>query len=108
MLFSAVSKSSSRARFKSAFIFATRNLAGENRLDPNPKRGVLTREEALRTYTTDAAYGMFQENLKGSLEPGKLADFIVISDDYFKCPEESIKDIKVLRTVIGGKTVWEA
>ncbi len=50
---------------------------------------------------------MFQEDLKGALEPGKLADFIVISDDYFECPENAIKDIKVLRTVIGGKTVWE-
>ena len=94
--------------FEGLYVGVTRrNLAGENRLDPNPKRGALTREEALRTYTTDAAYGMFQEDLKGALEPGKLADFIVISDDYFECPENAIKDIKVLRTVIGGKTVWE-
>jgi predicted amidohydrolase YtcJ len=93
--------------FEGLYVGVTRrNLAGENPLAPHPERGALTREEALRTYTTDAAYGMFQETLKGSLEPGKLADFIAISDDYFNCPEEAIKDIRVLRTVIGGKTVW--
>ena len=94
--------------FEGLYVGVTRrNLAGENALDPHPERGALTREEALRTYTTDAAYGMFQEDLKGSLEPGKLADLIVISDDYFECPEEAIKDIQVLRTVIDGKTVYQ-
>ena len=94
--------------FEGLYVGVTRrNLAGDNLLDPHPERGALSREEALRTYTTDAAYGMFQENLKGSLEVGKLTDFIVISNDYFTCQEDEIKDIAVLRTVIGGKTVWE-
>ncbi|MDO5563211.1 MAG: amidohydrolase [Synergistaceae bacterium] len=66
----------------------------------------MTREEALRSYTIWAAYASFEENKKGSLEVGKLADFIVLDRDYMKCPATEIKDIKVLRTVVGGETVY--
>ncbi|MBO4880377.1 MAG: amidohydrolase [Firmicutes bacterium] len=94
--------------FEGLYVGVTRrNLAGENPLDDHPDRGALTREEALRSYTTEAAYAMFEEDVKGSLEPGKYADFAVISDDYFECPADAIKEIRVLRTVIGGKTVFE-
>ena len=80
--------------------------------DGNPPGGwypeeKMTREEALRSFTTWAAEGSFEEDIKGSLEPGKLADFIVIDKDIMEIPEEQLKDIKVLSTVLGGETVYE-
>ena len=71
------------------------------------KEEAMTREEALRSYTTWGAYAGFEENLKGSIEVGKLADFVIVSDDMMTCPEEKIKDIQVLETVIGGETVYK-
>ena len=65
----------------------------------------LTREEALRLFTTDAAYAAHMEHATGSLEPGMWADFIVIDRDYFKIPESEIDDIKVLSTYVAGKKV---
>jgi predicted amidohydrolase YtcJ len=66
----------------------------------------MTRTEALKSFTIWAAYGQFEEKLKGSLETGKLADFIVIDRDYMQCPAAEIKDIKPLLTVIGGKILY--
>ncbi len=66
----------------------------------------VTREEALRAFTIWAAYGQFEEDLKGSLEPGKLADFIIIDRDYMTCPEADIKDIQVLATYVGNELVY--
>ena len=66
----------------------------------------MTRKEALKAFTIWTAYGQFEENLKGSLEIGKLADFVVIDRDYFKCPANEIKDIQALTTVLGGETVY--
>ncbi len=66
----------------------------------------MTREEALKSYTLWAAQAAFEENIKGSIEEGKLADFVVIDRDYMKCGESEIKDIRALQTVIGGKTVY--
>ncbi len=68
----------------------------------------MTRDEALRSYTIWAAYAEFAEHLKGSLEPGKLADFIIIDRDYLTVAAEDIWKIKVEKTVIGGQTVFEA
>jgi predicted amidohydrolase YtcJ len=65
----------------------------------------LTREEALRLFTVDAAYAAHMENKVGSLEPGKWADFILISQDYFKVSEDAIDDIQVLGTYVAGKKV---
>lgn len=67
----------------------------------------LTREEALKSYTIWAAYAEFNETRKGSLEPGKLADFAVLDRDIMTCPESEIKDTRVLMTVVGGETVYE-
>lgn len=67
----------------------------------------VSREEALMSQTLWAAYATFEEDIKGSLTPGKLADFVVTDDDIMTCDGDKIKDIKVLRTVIGGETVFE-
>jgi predicted amidohydrolase YtcJ len=67
----------------------------------------MTREEALKAFTIWTAYGQFEEDLKGSLEIGKLADFVVIDRDYMKCPANEIKDIQVLTTVLGGEVVYQ-
>jgi len=72
-----------------------------------PENGI-TREEALRGYTINNAKLTFEENDKGSIEVNKLADLVVISDDILTCPEEKIKNIFVLKTILGGKIVYEA
>jgi predicted amidohydrolase YtcJ len=58
-------------------------------------------------WTINGAWNMFEERAKGSIEPGKLADFTVISKDYLTCPEDEIKDIEALLTVVGGRVVYE-
>jgi predicted amidohydrolase YtcJ len=66
----------------------------------------ISREEALRLYTIDNAYGTFEEGVKGSIEVGKLADLIVISEDYLSCPVDRIRTIEVEMTMVGGKIVY--
>jgi predicted amidohydrolase YtcJ len=67
----------------------------------------LTREQALRLYTINNAYLGREEKIKGTLEPGKLADLILIDRDVLTCPADDIRDTKVLLTVVGGKVVHE-
>ncbi len=67
----------------------------------------LTLEEALRGYTVEAAYAEFEEQNKGSIEAGKLADFIVISQDITKVPPKEILTIRVRKTFVGGKLVYD-
>ncbi len=68
----------------------------------------MTRMEALRSYTIDAAYGAFEEDLKGSLEVGKLADVTVLSRDILTIDESAIPDTEVLYTIVGGEIVHRA
>jgi len=66
----------------------------------------LSRLDALRSMTLWAAWLSFDEGKLGSLEPGKLADLVVIDRDYLTCPEDEIRSIKVLRTIVGGRTMF--
>lgn len=66
----------------------------------------LSRLDALRSVTLWAAWLSFDEDKLGSLEPGKLADLVVLDRDYLTCPEDEIRAIKPLRTIVGGKTVF--
>lgn len=68
----------------------------------------MTRAEALRSFTLDAAFAAHQEGRLGSLEPGKWADFILIDQNYFEVPVDRIDDIRVLETWIGGQRVFQA
>jgi predicted amidohydrolase YtcJ len=73
--------------------------------DPDQR---LTREEALRTMTLDAAYGSFEESRKGSLTPGKLADLVVLSRDILSVPDEVLLETEVLATMVGGRILYES
>jgi predicted amidohydrolase YtcJ len=68
----------------------------------------MSRHEALRSYTLDAAYAAFEEDIKGSLEPGKLADITVLSKDILEIPPEEILETKVLYTIVGGEVRYRA
>lgn len=67
----------------------------------------MTRMEALKSYTINGAYAAFEENLKGSLKKGKLADITVLSKDIMTIPEEEISATKAVYTIIGGKIVYK-
>ena len=69
---------------------------------------LVTREEALRMFTIGAAYGAFEEDLKGSLEVGKLADMVVLSRDIMTIAAPEILETAVLTTILGGRIVYEA
>lgn len=68
----------------------------------------MTREEALRSYTLDAAYAAFEEDLKGSLTPGKLADLVVLSKDILTVPDEEILTSRVHLTILAGQVRYRA
>lgn len=66
----------------------------------------ISREDALRGMTIWAAYSNFEEDKKGSIEAGKLADFVVLEQDIMEAPEKDLRDIEVLQTVVGGQRVY--
>ena len=68
----------------------------------------LTVPETIEAYTMGSAYAEFQENEKGSITPGKLADMVLLGDDIFSIDPTKIRDVKVLKTIVGGKVVWDA
>ena len=67
----------------------------------------VTREEMLRMYTINVAYSCWQEDIRGSIEKGKLADMVVVDRDILSCADEEIRDLQVLQTYIGGELVFE-
>ncbi|MDL5049402.1 amidohydrolase [Oscillatoria amoena NRMC-F 0135] len=75
----------------------------EGGFEPEEK---MTREQALRSYTLNAAFGAFEEGIKGSIEPGKLADFTIFSKDLMTVSESEILNTEVVMTIVGGKLVY--
>jgi predicted amidohydrolase YtcJ len=69
---------------------------------------VMTREEALKSYTIQNAYAAFEEDVKGSLSPGKYGDIVVLTKDILTVPAEEIPQAKVLYTIVGGKILYRA
>jgi predicted amidohydrolase YtcJ len=65
-------------------------------------------EDAIKGYTINAAYASFEEGIKGSLEIGKLADIVILSEDLFSIPHDDIKEVEPLLTIVGGKEVYRS
>jgi hypothetical protein len=86
------------------YYFVTRDTRLWGVMGPEER---VTREEALRMMTINNAYITMEEDIKGSLEPGKLADLVVLSGDYLTVPEKEIKELKALVTLLGGKVVYQ-
>jgi len=68
----------------------------------------ITVDEAIQVNTINGAYASHEESIKGSITPGKLADFVILADDPHMVDHEKIKDIRVVRTVVGGSTMYQA
>ncbi|MFH2112523.1 MAG: amidohydrolase family protein, partial [Candidatus Bathyarchaeota archaeon] len=83
----------------------TRRTSSGRVVGPEEAIGVM---DALWVYTWNGAYLGKDEGLLGSVEPGKLADLIVLDRDILSCPVEEIKDIRVLTTIVGGQVVYRA
>lgn len=82
-----------------------------SRMMPNGKRfhpeQIMTREEALQSYTLNNAYAAFEEGIKGTLSPGKLADIVVLSQDILTVPEAEIPNTRVDMTIVGGEVRYD-
>jgi predicted amidohydrolase YtcJ len=92
--------------FRGLYCAVTRkNEAGTKEYFPEQKLNI---QQAIAAYTTGSAYAQFEENQKGQLRPGMLADFVVLDRDITKVPPEEILKTDVLRTVVGGKTVYKS
>jgi predicted amidohydrolase YtcJ len=83
-----------------------KSIKGEAGVGWHPEQAV-SREQALRMFTSNAAYAAFEENDKGSIEVGKLADFTVLSADIMKIPGPKILKTRCEMTVIGGEIVYD-
>jgi len=82
----------------------TRKMKNGQEFYPDQK---MSREQALRSYTINCAYAAFQEDILGSLTPGKLADITVLSKDIMTVPDEEILETEVLYTIVGGKVEYQ-
>jgi predicted amidohydrolase YtcJ len=89
--------------FPSLYASITRQLGDGNLFFPEQ---CMTRAEAIRSYTLDAAYAAFEEESKGSITPDKLADLIVVNCDLLRSDPDTIRDAKVQMTILGGKVVY--
>ena len=86
------------------YVAVTRKTDEGKELGPEQR---ITVEEALRSYTLNGAYATFEDDIKGSIKAGKLADFAVLSEDPTAVPVDKIKDIFVEMTLIGGRIVYK-
>ena len=84
--------------------FVTRDTISGGVLGPDQK---ISRREALRLETINNAYTTFEENIKGSIEPGKVADLVVLPDDIMTVQAKSLESMNVLMTVVGGRIVYQ-
>ena len=84
----------------------SKDLKGEPRGGWMPEQR-LTVEEAIYGFTMGGAYASFEEDIKGSIEEGKLADMVVLSKDIFEIPMDEIKDVEVEMTVFNGEIVYK-
>jgi predicted amidohydrolase YtcJ len=82
----------------------TRKMANGDVFYPEER---ITREQALHMYTMGSAWMQFSEKERGSLEAGKLADLVVIDKDYLTCPEDEIRNIAPVLTMVGGNVVYQ-
>ena len=89
--------------FVPIYFYVTRKTEDGRQLDPKQK---ITRQEALRVSTINNAYLTFEENVKGSIEAGKLADFVILSEDIMTVPEDKILSIHPVGTYVGGRQVF--
>ncbi len=85
------------------YVAVTRQTEGAGVLNPDQR---LSRVEALRFYTINNAALHGEEREKGTIEPGKLADLVLVTPDPLTCPEDELRDVRVLRTIVGGRTVF--
>src|SRR5215813_13468355 len=92
--------------FLSLYWLITGRTVGSLRLYPSENR--FDRAEALKLYTVGSSWFSTEDSKKGVLAPGQLADFAVLSADYFSVPEEEIKQLESLLTVVGGKVMYAA
>jgi len=88
----------------SFYASVTRKMKNGETFFPDQK---MTRQEALKSYTLNGAYAAFEETIKGSLTPGKLADITVFSKDIMTCPEDEILKAEVVATIVGGKVLYK-
>ena len=91
--------------FLTLYVAVTRRTEGNQVIGPEQ---AVSRQDALKMMTIDAAWLSFEEQRKGSIEKGKLGDLAILSDDYLSCAPERIRDIRALVTVLGGRVVYEA
>jgi Amidohydrolase family len=92
--------------FVSLYWLIAGKTIGGTQLYPEANR--LDRMEALRLYTVGSTWFSSEESKKGAIVPGQLADLTVLSDDYFSIPEEQIKHLESVLTMVGGKVVYAA
>ena len=84
--------------------FVTRDTISGGVLGPDQR---ISRQEALRVETINNAYLTFEEAMKGSIEPGKLADLVVLPEDILTCPDKHIQQMRVSMTMVGGRVAYE-
>ena len=90
---------------KCFYASVTRKLTDGSTFYPEQK---MSRMEALRSYTINGAYAAFEENIKGSIKSGKLADITVLSNDLISCTDDEILNTKVVYTIVGGKILYSS
>ena len=83
-----------------------RTLDGKNPDGWLPEQKI-TVEDAIKCYTINSAYAAFEENIKGSIEPGKLADFVVLTEDILAIDPVEIINVKVDRTIFDGEMIYQ-